>query len=186
MTKPYKILVVCSANKGRSASYHAHMQHMLDERGIRDVAVDSAGADAELIEGLHRDNDTGANPVIKDILEKQGVEEINRHMIKPVTPELLEGADLVLTYNTDIRNKLHDKYPEHKEKIHTVRGYTTGKEGDLPSEALDVDDAFHPNKKLYRGKTEPKTYKAYAKVCDESKRLAERTLEKLLKRAENE
>ena len=180
MKKEYKILVVCSANKGRSASYHAHMKHFLKEKKIDHIKIDSAGINFPVIEELYKIKDLGADPIVKDIMNKQGIYEINEHKVKAINQKLMEEYDLILTYNTKIRDKINELYPQHKDKVQTVRGYVTGKEGDLPSEALNVDDAYRPDKKLYRGKMEPKTYKSFSRVVDESKRLAKKTLEKLL------
>lgn len=178
--KKYKILVVCSANRGRSASYHAHMKHLLKDRGIDHIEIDSAGVDAPVIKKLYEGGHTKANEMVVDILNRRGITEINEHRIKQLTRELVEGSDIILAYNTRIRDQIKEAFPEDKEKVYTVRGYTTEKEGDLPSEALDVDDAAYPTGKLYRGKITPKTHKAFNKVCDESKRLAKKTLDKIL------
>jgi len=182
--KKYKILVVCSVNKGRSASYWAHMKHMLKEKDICHIEIDSAGANIPVIEELIEQGDIGADEMVKYVLDKQGINEINEHEAKPINKELIENSDLILAYNTKIRDQIKELFPEHKDKVYTVRGYNTGKEGDLPSESLDVDDAYHPNKKSYRGRMKPQTHKAFAKVADESKRLAKKTLDKILK--ENE
>jgi len=84
MKKEYKILVVCSANKGRSASYHAHMKHFLKEKKIDHIKIDSAGINFPVIEELYKIKDLGADPIVKDIMNKQGIYEINEHKVKAI------------------------------------------------------------------------------------------------------
>ncbi|MBT4935586.1 hypothetical protein HOL21_02705 [Candidatus Woesearchaeota archaeon] len=182
--KEYNILVVCSANKGRSASYHAYMQHLLTEKKIDGINIDSAGVNFRVIEGFHKTSDLGAEPLVKNILVRQGITEIQNHKVKMVDREVLQKSDLVLTYNVEMRNQIREMFPDFAEYVMTVRGFILGTENVNP-EILNVDDAYYPNDgKLYRGKIKPQTSKAYAKVCAESKRLAEKTLEKLLRKNE--
>jgi protein-tyrosine-phosphatase len=179
----YRILVVCSANKGRSASYHAHMQHLLNERGISHIEIDSAGFNEERIREFYETNDIGANPWIREILGKEGIGEIYAHQVKPVDEDLVRKSYIVLTFETSIRDGLKAKYPESSDHIYAMREYLGL---NIPDQALDVDDAYKPRNGLYRGKIEPRTLKAFSKVSSESRRLAQRTLDKILEETQNE
>ncbi len=180
----YVILAVCGNNKGRSASYHAHMNHILDERGIGYIRVDSAGFNEEKINDFLRQNDTGANHWIREVMNREGIHEIEDHEIKPVNERLVTDAYVVLTFETHIRDGLRKTYPESSEHIYTMREYLGW---GISEDSLDVDDAFKPkNGLLYRGRIDPRTLKAFSKVSSESKRLAERTLDKVLEEIQHE
>ena len=175
----YKILIVCSANKGRSASFHAIMQHEIIQKNLP-VEIKSAGTGMKYIQEFIKTGETGAAEWLIDILPKMGYPEILNHKTEFADEKMANWADLVLAYNTKIRNQLKKWYPEYKNKIMTVRGFITGKEGNLSSEALDVDDAYHPNNKLYRNRMQPQTHKSFYYVCNESRRLVDAVLKKLV------
>lgn len=83
----YNLLYVCSGNTCRSPMARAITQHLLDERGWSHVSVDSAGTAA--VTGIGASENAIA----------AGLEEgldLRAHQSKPLLPELMEWADLVL------------------------------------------------------------------------------------------
>lgn len=183
------LLIVCSANKGRSASLAAHLKHQLEQIGGKGIQVDSAGVSESAIaefQGLASSGKVpepiilGAQPMAKKAMLARGIREIEAHRVKLVTNELLEKADLVLAVNPEIREKLKAKFGASTGKIMTARGFVTGKEG-LGNRALSIDDAFEPIGRggRYKGKAEPKSMKAAWGVTGETGRLARAIIYKL-------
>jgi len=185
-----KLLIVCSANKGRSASMAAHLKHQIQQAGIKGLEVDSAGISEKSILEFQQLAASGkvpehiimgAQPMAKKAMLARGVREIEAHRVKLVTPELVEKADYVFAVNPEIRDALKAKFPEcNIRKIMTARGFVTGKEG-LSNRALAIDDAYEPIGKrgLYKGKAAAKSMKAFWGVTGETGRLAKAILFRL-------
>jgi len=83
----YNLLFVCTGNTCRSPMAAAITRAELQKRGWTHVSVDSAGAATS--PGLP------ASEQAAEVLAEHGV-DLNDHQTKPLTPELIEQADLVL------------------------------------------------------------------------------------------
>ncbi len=62
-----------------------------------------------------------ANDHAVEALKQQGIS--CNHTSQPVTRELLNWADLILTMTEQHRQMLITEYPQMEEKAHTLRGY---------------------------------------------------------------
>jgi protein-tyrosine-phosphatase len=84
----FNILFVCTGNTCRSPLAEAVARRALEQRGWRHVRVASAGAAAE--PGF------AASEHAVTVAERRGL-DLAAHRSQPLTPELVEWADLVLT-----------------------------------------------------------------------------------------
>jgi len=91
-----RVLIVCTANRGRSPIAEAILRRMLAERGLGDrVTVESAGLCAYELDLAGQP----ANPASAAVAAKHGL-DLNRHVVRPVTRSLVEASDLVIVMET--------------------------------------------------------------------------------------
>ena len=87
-----RVLVVCTANRGRSPIAEAILRRMLAEQGAGDrVVVESAGLCAYELEFVGQP----ANPLSIAVAAKHGI-DLSRHVVRPVTRSLVQASDLVI------------------------------------------------------------------------------------------
>ena len=95
-----KILLVCTGNTCRSPMAEAIMRHMLEERGVAEIDVGSAGTGA--LEGAPASE--GAYLV--------GLEhgrDLSAHRARRLGPSLIAEADLILTMSPQHRDRVIDE-----------------------------------------------------------------------------
>ena len=169
----YKILFVCSANKSRSPSLEAYVKHLAKKNKIKNIKVNSAGTYEQLIRSFLKTGKTKANPIIRRMLSKEGIHEINRHRTKSISRKLVEGSSLILTASQKNKDTVLENFPRVRGKVFTIKEYV-GMKGDI------VDAHYHPNGNIMYDKTTKKnTAEAYRKMLKEIRILAEMTYEKL-------
>ena len=93
----FTVLLVCTGNTCRSPMAAGILKKMLVDEGVEDVRVVSAGTAA--LEGMP------ATDLAVEISSDWGI-DISGHRSQPVTDELVEKADLILTMT-----------PEHREEV---------------------------------------------------------------------
>jgi protein-tyrosine phosphatase len=98
----------------------ALFKSVIEEKNI-DVSVRSAGIFA--VKGGR------ASIQAMDALFEQSI-ALN-HKTSPLTEEIMEWADLVLTMTEQHKEILNKKFAEHQEKIHSLRGYVNNEPGDI-------------------------------------------------------
>jgi protein-tyrosine-phosphatase len=109
-----EVLMVCSANRGRSPISEAILRRLLDERGITDVRVSSAGMCAYEIGRVG----LPADPTSVAVCERHGL-DISEHVVRPVTPELIDAVDLVVVMEVWQASVSGHAFPDAN--VHTLR-----------------------------------------------------------------
>lgn len=123
-----KVLLVCTGNTCRSAMAALLMQEMAKERaGLPDLVVQSAGLAA--LPG----EPPSAHAVA--VLQEQNL-NLSAHRAQPLTGEMLQDADLILTMTEGHRRAILASVPAVGQKLHTVKGYAR-RPGDS-----DIQDPF--------------------------------------------
>jgi len=109
---------VCFGNIMRSAMAEFLMRQALNEAGLeRQVRIASAG--------LHASPGREAHPWAQQAAADLGISLAN-HRAKPLTREMVEQADCVLTMDFQNKAELLTLYPEAKEKIYMLSAYAEG------------------------------------------------------------
>lgn len=127
-----KILFVCTGNTCRSCMAEAIAKKLASE-GQKRMEFSSSGIYAVMGES--------ASSSAVTAMEEMGI-DLSCHIATPVSGELLEEADLVLTMTQAHRLLLLNHYPEQSKKIATLLGYV--------GEAGDIEDPFGGDQYLYR------------------------------------
>lgn len=141
-----KIVFVCTGNTCRSPMAEAIMA----SKEIEGIEVRSAGVFA------------GSSPISKNagaVLEERGIEF--DHTSRPLSPEELEWADIVLTMTLSHKQLIRQQHPQVSDKLFTLKEYVTG----------SVEDVSDP----YGG-----SYSVYQQTFDELHELIGRLEKKLL------
>ncbi|GEL77261.1 low molecular weight protein arginine phosphatase [Tenuibacillus multivorans] len=104
-----RILFVCTGNTCRSPMAEAMLKHKRE-----DLEVQSAG--------IMAGHGQAANAKAVEALAEKGIP--CDHMSQPITDELVEWADVVLTMTSHHKLNLEMDYPTYKEKVFTLKEYT--------------------------------------------------------------
>ena len=118
------LLFVCSANQLRSPLAEALFRAQLERRGLGAAwQVGSAGVWA--LEG---------SPAARAALQTAASRGLNlaQHVARPVTEELLRGADLVLVMEREHQDALREAFPRFGDRVHLLT--------EMVGEASEVED----------------------------------------------
>ncbi|PKR77740.1 low molecular weight protein arginine phosphatase [Halalkalibacillus sediminis] len=126
-----RVLFVCTGNTCRSPMAEAVMKHKRP-----DLEVQSAG--------IFAGHGQEANPKAVEALQVQGIS--CDHASQPVTEELMEWADVVLTMTAHHKLTLEMDYDSFKEKVYTLKEYVRGSSEDS---SLDIDDPIGLTNETY-------------------------------------
>ncbi len=134
------ILFVCTANTCRSFLAEYLMESLLEDADL-DVDVHSAG-----IFAVEDDEPTEeAVEILEEVYEIDG----SKHRATPMTEELAEECDCILTMDMDLKHTLIEAYPEQEDKIYTLLEYAYGDDG--LDGTLDIEDPYRGDDEDYAG-----------------------------------
>ncbi|MFH1406752.1 MAG: L-threonylcarbamoyladenylate synthase [Candidatus Omnitrophota bacterium] len=106
------ILVVCTGNTCRSVMASDMLQKELASR--KDIEILSAGVSA--IPGA------GASFTVAEVMKEQGY-DVSDHVSRSVTDELINMSDIILVMEKAHRDRILEKAPQVKNKVHLLREY---------------------------------------------------------------
>jgi protein arginine phosphatase len=113
MKNPKRILFVCTGNTCRSPMAEGIMRRLLEDQGLQQVEVRSAGVAAY--------NGTPMSDHAATILQEKGFTE--KLQSTALDEELLQWADLVLTMTNNHKRHTIQLYPETVDKVATLKEY---------------------------------------------------------------
>ncbi len=134
----FRILIVCTGNACRSPMAEGLLKEMLPEPSRRLVIVSSAGTNP--IEG----NPPTPNAILA---ARELGADIAGLVSRAVRPEMISGADLVLTMEQAHRDRVAELVPEAWEKTHLLKGY--GQKG-IPTYMREIKDPIGMPLEFYR------------------------------------
>src|SRR3989344_2532484 len=102
-TSPYRVLVVCTANMGRSANLRVYINHVAGEKGYP-IEADSAGTKDKTVRLFFERGDTEVLGYAAEILREQGIDP--SHRPKPLTGELVKWSDVILPAAEENKGKI--------------------------------------------------------------------------------
>ena len=132
----HSILFVCTGNTCRSSMAEALAKKILNNLGIVDVIVASAG--------IYANPDEPASDCAIAVGKEMDF-ELGLHSARTLTPELLEENELILTMTEDHKNTILSLFPENNYKVFTLKEYVAGKD-----KHVNVHDPFGGNMEIYR------------------------------------
>ncbi len=175
MKKPLRVLFVCKANIGRSQALREFTQQHLETNSImqKQIVVDSAGTAETIVDEIKDPAKRSIPSGLKKMYRK--VWGITREMPrrKPVNRSLLEKNDIVLVAEPKLKAELHMRFPEHRDKILTVKEYLWPK---LSERRQVIDDPPFPT--TYRYRKMSSTMQRDVKMLRECNGIAGRLVEK--------
>lgn len=130
----FTVLFVCTGNTCRSPMAERLLVQMAEREGLADdIRVMSAGVSASF--GMP------ISPGAAQALQKRGVSGYESHRSRPVAPEDVRAADLILTMATSHKKALLRRFPDAANKVYTLREYVSlaGRLGDGTNEWRRAD-----------------------------------------------
>jgi protein-tyrosine phosphatase len=130
--RKFNLLIVCSANRTRSAYFAGYLRHCLERYrpgALRRLRIGSAGTKAM---GGGRVND-----VVALIARKEGF-SLREHQAEPLTERKVRRANLILVMEQSHKETILERWPDARDKVFRLMEY--GAQGDGPAVSLDVPD----------------------------------------------
>ncbi|MCB0010308.1 MAG: hypothetical protein KDE09_05680 [Anaerolineales bacterium] len=105
------LLFVCTANICRSPLAEGYFRQRLQEQGLDDWIVSSAGTWAEQVRGASRYS--------VEVMSDMGV-DIGSHRARMIDETILAGVDLILTMESGHAEALRAEFPRHAHKVYLL------------------------------------------------------------------
>ena len=129
--KKFHLVIVCSANRTRSAYFAGYLRHYISQfrpLGLRRVRITSAGTHA--IDGAR------ANDVVALIARNNGF-GLRDHAAQRISAKLVRRANLFLVMEQEHKDFILEKFPAAAGKVFRVMEYGWQDDG---TESLNVPD----------------------------------------------
>lgn len=140
--KKFHLVIVCTANRTRSAYFAGYLQNYLRKyrpEAFKGLKITSAGTKA--VDGGR------VNDVVALIARNNGF-SLRAHTADRVTKKSVKGADLILTMEQVHKDYILKKFPEADGKVFRLMEY--GWQGDEKMDSLDVPDPTGKNADDFR------------------------------------
>jgi len=122
----FRVLFVCTGNTCRSPMAEGILRKILEDRGIDNIEVSSAGISAE--EGYP----AARNAVI--VSRDWGI-DLTSHISRQVSEEMINSSDLILAMSSEHYDKLK-QFPSADEKVFLLKGFPK-RPNDMNMETVD-------------------------------------------------
>ncbi len=131
---PRRILFVCTGNTCRSAMAEHLFRHKAREAGLTEAEAKSAGVAAR--------PGWPSPPEALQALEKLGIRDV-KHRSQPLSAELVDWADLILTMETGHQTVAAARFPAAVGKVRVLKSYAG-----LPGRR-DIPDPIGQGQEVY-------------------------------------
>ena len=108
------LLFVCTGNTCRSLFAEGYARKLVNERGLKNVTVNSCGTFASSKFFIPK--------IVLKLLSNEGV-NVSEHISTPVTRELVEKADLIFAMEQQHVSDIVSLFPSAKNKTHLFKEY---------------------------------------------------------------
>ncbi|MBI2578922.1 MAG: hypothetical protein HYW26_04385 [Candidatus Aenigmarchaeota archaeon] len=124
-----KTVVVCSGNMNRSPAVEAYVKHFAREKGIN-IEIRSAGIE-DPNDGLAFYGMPSTRSRAGKYLLERGISEIEEHVSRFLTPEMVEWADILLAVDRNTEARILSVYPQARPKVTRISQCLKGKYPDM-------------------------------------------------------
>lgn len=129
-----QILIVCTANICRSPVAEALLRDRLQQRGLSDWVVSSAGTWAQMKRGASQNS--------VEIMAEQGL-DISNHQAEMIGRSHMEESDLILCMESGHMEALKAEFPAYEKKIHLL--------SEMVGKNYSISDPYGKSKEAYYG-----------------------------------